>query len=151
LLFLPRDFCQEAAVTSLLTQPHLYVYFLELVRACVWLLILSLVFVPLEMLFPLHKERTFRATTLSDLGFHFVSTFLPPFVLLIPLTVAAAGRGRILADLGSPARRVRDGRPWLLLGPSLGPPIPLLGRFHSAHHDPKHVYFSDQRARPSDR
>jgi hypothetical protein len=50
---------------------------------------LSLVFIPLQMLFPLHKERTFRATTLSDLRFYFVSTFLPPFVLLIALTVAA--------------------------------------------------------------
>ena len=76
-------------MTSLLSDPHLYTYFLELVRACVWLLILSLVFIPLEMLFPLHKERTIHAATLSDLGFYFVSTFLPPFVVLIPLTVAA--------------------------------------------------------------
>ena len=74
---------------SLLSDPHVLSYLSDLVRACVWLLILSLVFIPLEMLFPLHKERTFRATTKSDLGFYFVSAFLPPFVLLIPLTVAA--------------------------------------------------------------
>ena len=72
-------------MTSLLSDPHIFSYLRDLVRACAWLLILSLVFIPLEMLFPLHKERTFRATTPSDLGFYFVSTFLPPFVLLIPL------------------------------------------------------------------
>ncbi len=81
---------------------------------------MSLVFIPLEMLFPLHKERTFRATTLSDLGFYFVSTFLPSVVLLIPLTVTAyfafkivpgglARRGRVLADLGSRPGRIRGG------------------------------------------
>ena len=64
-------------MTSLSAHPHLYGYFLELLRASLWLLILSLVFIPLEMLFPLHKERTLRATTLSDLAFYFLSTFLP--------------------------------------------------------------------------
>jgi hypothetical protein len=121
-------------VTSLSAHPHLYVYFLELVRACVWLLILSLVFIPLEMLFPVHKQRTLRPTALSDLGFYFVSTFLPPFVLLIPLTVAAYFAFKIvpggwraevaLADLGSRARGLCGGRPWLLLGPSLDASVP---------------------------
>jgi hypothetical protein len=152
LLFLALDFFKEAAVTSLLSDPHLYVYFLELVRACVWLLILSLVFIPLEMLFPLHKERTFRPTTLSDLGFYFVSTFLPPFVLLIPLTVAAYFAFKIVpggwrAEVASWPIWVRGLAAFVVAdfgfywGHRWTHQFPLLWRFHSVHHDPKHVYF----------
>jgi sterol desaturase/sphingolipid hydroxylase (fatty acid hydroxylase superfamily) len=149
-------------VTSLSAHPHLYVYFLELVRACVWLLILSLVFIPLEMLFPLHKERTLRATTPGDLGFYFVSTFLPPFVLLIPLTVAAYLAFKIVPGFwrdevaswpiwvrGLAAFVVADlGFYW---GHRWAHQFPLLWRFHSVHHDPKHVYFLiSARAHPID-
>ena len=149
-------------MTSLLSDPHIYSYLRDLVRACAWLLILSLVFIPLEMLFPLHKERTFRATTLSDLGFYFVSTFLPPFVLLIPLTVAAYFAFKIVPGFwrvevaswpiwvrGLAAFVVADfGFYW---GHRWTHQFPLLWRFHSVHHDPKHVYFLiSARAHPID-
>jgi hypothetical protein len=89
----------------------------------------------------------------SDLGFYFVSTFLPPFVLLIRLTVAAyfafkivpgglAGRGR------SPGRSGCAGllRSWWLTLASTGAIVgptrsPALAVSASVHHDPKHVYF----------
>ena len=161
MLFLALDFFEEAAVTSLLSDPHVLSYLRDLVRACVWLLILSVVFIPLEMLFPLHKERTFRATTPSDLGFYFLSTFLPPFVLLIPVTVAAYFAFKVVpagwrAEVASWPIWLRAlaafvvGDLGFYWGHRWAHRFPLLWRFsHSVHHDPKHVYFSDQRARPS--
>jgi sterol desaturase/sphingolipid hydroxylase (fatty acid hydroxylase superfamily) len=149
-------------VTSLSAHPHLYGYLLELARACVWLLILSLVFVPLEMLFPLHKERTFRATTLSDLAFYFVSTFLPSVVLLIPLTVAAYFAFKVVpggwrAEVASWPIWVRGLAAFVVAdfgfywGHRWTHQFPLLWRFHSVHHDPKHVYFLiSARAHPVD-
>jgi sterol desaturase/sphingolipid hydroxylase (fatty acid hydroxylase superfamily) len=104
------------------------------------------------MLFPLHKERTLRATTPSDLGFYFVSTFLPPFVLLIPLTVAAYLAFKIVsgfwrAEVASWPIWVRALAAFVVAdlgfywGHRWSHQFPLLWRFHSVHHDPKHVYF----------
>ena len=114
------------------------------------------------MLFPLHKERTFRATTPSDLGFYFVSTFLPPFVLLIPLTVAAYFAFKVVpggwrAEVASWPIWVRALAAFVVAdlgfywGHRWAHQFPLLWRFHSVHHDPKHVYFLiSARAHPID-
>jgi sterol desaturase/sphingolipid hydroxylase (fatty acid hydroxylase superfamily) len=149
-------------VTSISAYPHLYGYFLEAVRACIWLLILSLIFIPLEMLFPLHKERTFRATTASDLGFYFVSTFLPSVVLLIPLTITAYFAFKLVpggwrAEVASWPVWVRALAAFVVAdlgfywGHRWTHQFPLLWRFRSVHHDPKHVYFLiSARAHPID-
>ena len=41
-------------------RPHLLAFAMDFVRLCLWLLILMIVFVPLERLFALHPRKVFR-------------------------------------------------------------------------------------------
>ncbi len=108
------------------------VYFLGALRACAWLFILTVIFVPLEQLFAVHPKRIFRKSTIGDLGFYFLSSFLPHLVLIAPLAIAAYFASnfvprsllrdrRHVAALASRSFRVCRRRFRFLLGPSLGP------------------------------
>jgi hypothetical protein len=54
---------------------------LSAVRQCAWLVILTLIFVPLEALIPVHREKIFSKSTLGDLGFYFISGVVPHLLL----------------------------------------------------------------------
>ena len=65
----------------------------DVFRACVWLMLLTAVFVTLERLFSLRPHRVLRPQVLVDLGYFFLSSLLPSGLL--------DRRNRIL--LGPPA------------------------------------------------
>ena len=52
------------------------------VRLCAWLILLMVIFVPLEKLFALHKQKVFRKSFGADLLFYFVSSLLPKLILI---------------------------------------------------------------------
>ena len=119
-------------------------------RLSVWLVLLAAIFVPLERLFALRPEKVFRKAIAADLGYYFLNSLLPGFVISLPLAVLAS-----LAHRHIPAgfqEAVADAPLWqrlvggLLIG-EIGAywghrwshEIPFLWRFHAVHHEPEHI------------
>ena len=134
----------------------------SLARTCAWLFVLTVIFIPLEQLFAVHRTPLLRRSTLGDLGYYFISSFVPHLLLIAPLSVvayaayalvpwrvhaaaaalplwASALAAFVIADLG------------FYWGHRLAHEIPFLWRFHALHHSPEHVYFLvSARAHPVD-
>jgi sterol desaturase/sphingolipid hydroxylase (fatty acid hydroxylase superfamily) len=139
-----------------------YPFLLGVLRHCTWLVLLSLLFLPLEYFFAANRRRTARSSVLGDLGFYFISGFVPHWLLIIPLSLAASLAYQFVpwrwhaavAALpvwlsGLAAFVVADfGFYW---GHRLVHHIPFLWNFHAVHHDPEDVYFLiSARAHPVD-
>ncbi|WP_216856040.1 sterol desaturase family protein [Acidisphaera sp. S103] len=128
----------------------------------VWLVVLALVFLPLERLFSLRRARFFRAGFLTDLGYYFINGILPALALGIPLGAAAWVAHRWVpasataAFLHAPlAARLVVALVVMEVGFYWGHrwchEIPFLWRFHAVHHSPTHVdWLVNSRGHPVD-
>ena len=147
---------------SFLDQQHLLAFLMGCVQLCAWLLLLTLIFVPLEHLFGLRRQKFFRKGLAQDLGYFFINGLAPALLLAVPLSLVA-----LFAHAVVPLRiqaTVADWPLWqrILVGLVVGEigfywghrwmhKIPYLWRFHSIHHGPEHVYFLvSSRAHPLD-
>jgi sterol desaturase/sphingolipid hydroxylase (fatty acid hydroxylase superfamily) len=124
----------------------------DLLRLCLWLAILSIIFVPLERLFALHPRRVFRPGIGADVGYFFLSGLLPAMLLSMPVGAVAWGvhrlvpHGFLVAVAGMPFWfRIVAG---LMVG-DIGyywahrcmHAVPLLWRFHAVHHGAPQIDF----------
>ena len=62
--------------------PRLLAYAIQILRLCLWLVILAAIFTPLERLFALYPQKIFRKAIVTDLGYYFLSSLVPSLLLI---------------------------------------------------------------------
>ncbi|MEO5926308.1 MAG: sterol desaturase family protein [Bryobacteraceae bacterium] len=134
----------------------------DVLRLGVWLLLLLVIFVPLERLWALRPQPVLRLGFGTDLAYYFLSGLLPKLLLLLPISLLAglahsntqigfyAWVGGIPSVLRLPlAMVVSDiGSYW---GHRWSHQIPFLWRFHSIHHGAEEIdWLVNSRVHPVD-
>lgn len=132
------------------------------VHPTVWLMILVVIFVPLERVFAVHPQRILRKGIVTDLGYYFLSSLFPAILLGPPLGLLAwAVHQAVPSDF---LQAIAALPLWALVpcgvvagevgyywGHRLSHEIPFLWRFHSIHHSAEEVNFLvSSRAHPVD-
>ncbi len=158
-----RSGIPECAVMQLGSiEGHVFSGAVQILRLCVWLTLLTLIFTPLERLFALHPQKIFRKAILTDTGYYFLSSLMPSLLLSVPLAAIAWCVHRSIPS--AVASTVAAWPGWLRIGAALvvgdigfywghrwSHEIPLLWRFHVIHHSAEHVDFLvNTRAHPVD-
>ena len=134
----------------------------DLLRNTAWFILLALIFVPLERLFPRNPQPVIRANYREDLFYYFINGILPKLILILPLSLLAAAVHHVgpnafyqwVADLSVRKRLVLAllvgdfGAYW---GHRWSHEWPLLWRLHSVHHSaPEMDWLVNSRAHPLD-
>ncbi len=143
-------------------QQHLPPFAFDVFKLCIWLLLLVVIFVPLEKLCAQHPQRVFRKGFFADLGYYFLNSLTPKLILILPLSLVAGGAHYIaptglyswVAEMPVWARFAavmivgEFGSYW---GHRWMHQIPLLWRFHAIHHSAEEIdWLVNTRAHPLD-
>ncbi|MGK5067223.1 sterol desaturase family protein [Janthinobacterium sp. RT4P48] len=143
-------------------QTHLPGLAVDVLRLSLWLVLLAIIFVPLERYFGERHAGRSRTELGSDLGFYFISSLLPAVLLAAPLALVAIAGQRLLPDALPAAMTALPLWAKLLLGLLIGEvgtywghrlshEVPWLWRYHAVHHSTEQLYFlANTRTHPVD-
>ncbi|HEU4816588.1 sterol desaturase family protein [Janthinobacterium sp.] len=143
-------------------QTHLPGIVVDVLRLSLWLVLLAVLFVPLERFFGERHAGRSRTELWSDLGFYFISSLLPAALLAVPLALVAVAGQRWLPDAIPATLSILPLWGKLVLGMLIGEigtywghrlshEIPWLWRYHAVHHSTEQLYFlANTRTHPVD-
>jgi len=149
-------------ISFLASHQHVYAYLVQALRICIWLVIYTAIFVPLEYFFAVRPAKVFYKGWATNLGWYFVGALTPIFVLGPSSALIATAIHAILptavtdATAGLPlwARMVAAmvvGEVGFYWGHRWTHEWPWLWRFHAVHHSATHMsYLVNNRAHPVD-
>ncbi len=141
---------------------HAWIFAKDVLGLAMWLVMLAVIFVPLERLFALHPAQIWRKQTGVDLSWYFINSFLPAMVIALPLATLA--RTLRSVDPGGFYSWAAHWPLWVkvplvIVVSDIGSywyhrwshANPLLWRFHALHHSAEHVdWLVNVRAHPVD-
>lgn len=141
---------------------QIYSFLESILRLSIWLVILTVIFAPLERFFAVHSHKMLRKGIGVDLFYYFLNNLLPAAILSVPMALLAWLVRNIVPDGFLTA--VATLPFWLhaLLGLAIGDigyywghrwshEIPFLWRFHSIHHSSEELdYMVNTRTHPFD-
>jgi sterol desaturase/sphingolipid hydroxylase (fatty acid hydroxylase superfamily) len=133
----------------------------DVYRLSIWLVLLAIVFIPLERLCAQRKQPIFRRELLVDLGYYFLNSLLPKVLLILPMSIVAWSVHHFIPGVLSWAASIPTGTRFLLtilvgeLGTYWGHrwshEIPWMWRFHAIHHSAQEMdWLVNTRAHPLD-
>ncbi len=135
---------------------------IDIVRLCLWLMGLVVIFVPLERAFSVHPQKILRKGIVTDLGYYFLSSLVPALLLSMPVGLLAWSVHRIIPEgllattaalplWASALAGFVAGEVGYYWGHRWSHEVPFLWRFHSIHHSAEEVNFLvNTRAHPID-
>jgi sterol desaturase/sphingolipid hydroxylase (fatty acid hydroxylase superfamily) len=146
----------------LLDSQHLHSFEMSVLRLAAWLVLLMLIFLPLERLLAVRPKKFFGKGLGRDLAYFFVNGLVPSLLLAVPLALVAVAAHAVV-----PYRFQAMVAAWplwlrVVVGFVIGEigfywghrwahQIPFLWRFHSIHHSAEDIYFLvSARAHPID-
>src|ERR1700730_14029553 len=151
-----------SSLSAFLDQLHLLAFLFGVARVAAWLLLVAVVFLPLELLTALHPRKFFCKSLAGDIGFYFISGLIPGLLLAPPMALVAMGAHVIVpyslhaAVAAWPiwARALAAlvvGESGFYWGHRWAHEIPLLWRFHAIHHSAEEIdWLVNTRAHPFD-
>jgi sterol desaturase/sphingolipid hydroxylase (fatty acid hydroxylase superfamily) len=134
----------------------------DIFRLSIWLLLLAVIFIPLERICAQQKQQIFRTEFLIDLGYYFLNSLLPKLLLILPMSIVAWGvhhfepNGLYTWSANLPLRSrfalaIIVGEFGTYWGHRWSHEIPLLWRFHAIHHSAQAMdWLVNTRAHPLD-
>ncbi|TFW13456.1 sterol desaturase family protein [Duganella callida] len=142
--------------------PSLNEFVGAVVRLCVWLVLLTAVFVPLERYFGERHAPRPRRERWHDIVYYVISSLVPVVVLGVPTALLAVAAQHLVPSWLIAAVQSLPGLVRLALvfvvgeigfywGHRLSHEIPWLWRFHAVHHSTEQLYFlANTRTHPVD-